>query len=96
MPDRLTLIALKGIPLVKPGDELIQLVANAITESGEQLMNGDIQTNGNQIIYKPPGMLSEEEQAEQAQENFWERVEEKFGKYFGYEARCEKKSVCRP
>ena len=41
-----------------------------------KLMNGDIQTNGNQIIYKPPGMLSEEEQAEQSQEQFWERVYE--------------------
>ena len=57
MPDRLTLIALKGIPLVKPGDELIQLVANAITESGEQLMNGDILVIAQKIISKSENCL---------------------------------------
>ena len=57
MPDRLTLTALKGIPLVKPGDDLIQLVANAIAESGEQLMNGDILVVAQKIISKSENRL---------------------------------------
>ena len=52
MSDRLTLIALAGIPLVKPGDNLTELISTALEQSGEQLFNDDILVVAQKIVSK--------------------------------------------
>ena len=57
MPDRLTLIALKGIPLVKPGDGLANLIGDALEQSDEQLADGDILVVAQKIVSKTENRL---------------------------------------
>lgn len=52
MPDRLTLTALDGIPLVRPGDDLPAILSAAVTENGETLQEGDILVIAQKIISK--------------------------------------------
>ena len=57
MPDRLTLIALEGIPLVKPGDDLANLIGDALEQSGERLADGDILVVAQKIVSKTENRL---------------------------------------
>ncbi|MEC8171992.1 MAG: coenzyme F420-0:L-glutamate ligase, partial [Pseudomonadota bacterium] len=57
MPDRLTLIALKGIPLVKPGDGLANLIGDALEQSDERLADGDILVVAQKIVSKTENRL---------------------------------------
>lgn len=57
MPDRLTLIALEGIPLVKPGNDLANLIGDALEQSGERLADGDILVVAQKIVSKTENRL---------------------------------------
>jgi coenzyme F420-0:L-glutamate ligase/coenzyme F420-1:gamma-L-glutamate ligase len=56
-PPRLTLAALRGIPKVKPGDDLASILIAALAESGETLENGDILVVAQKIISKAEGRI---------------------------------------
>jgi len=57
MPDRLNLTALDGIPLVKPGDDLADLIGDALAQSGEQLTDGDVLVVAQKIVSKAENRL---------------------------------------
>lgn len=57
MSDRLTLIALDGIPLVQPGDDLSSLIADALARLGETLVDGDILVVAQKIVSKSENRL---------------------------------------
>ena len=59
MSDRLTLIALDGIPLVQPGDDLSSLIADALTRLDETLVDGDILVVAQKIVSKSENRLVE-------------------------------------
>ena len=52
MEQTLTLYAVKGIPLVKPGDDLFEIINKAISKSSERLQNGDILGVAQKIVSK--------------------------------------------
>jgi coenzyme F420-0:L-glutamate ligase / coenzyme F420-1:gamma-L-glutamate ligase len=53
----LTLTAIEGLPMVKPGDELARLLVDALAAMGLQLRNGDILTICQKIVSKAEGRL---------------------------------------
>jgi len=57
MSDRLTLIALDGIPLIQPGDDLSSLIAEALARLGETLVDGDILVVAQKIVSKSENRL---------------------------------------
>lgn len=54
-PKSLALIALAGIPLVKPGDDLAALIAEALWRMREELRPGDILVVAQKIVSKAEG-----------------------------------------
>jgi len=52
LPARLTLTALAGVPLVRPGDDLAALVGAALEASGERLADGDVLVMAQKIVSK--------------------------------------------
>jgi coenzyme F420-0:L-glutamate ligase/coenzyme F420-1:gamma-L-glutamate ligase len=66
-----TALALDGVPLVKEGDNLAQLVLNALDTSGEALQDDDVLVIASKIVSKAEGclvQLSEIEPGERAQQ----------------------------
>lgn len=57
MPERLTLTALDGVPLVRPGDNLCDMISAAVERSGDALQDGDILVVAQKIISKAEGRL---------------------------------------
>jgi coenzyme F420-0:L-glutamate ligase / coenzyme F420-1:gamma-L-glutamate ligase len=53
----LTLTAIEGLPMIKQGDDLAQLIADALAAMGSQLRNGDILTVCQKIVSKTEGRL---------------------------------------
>lgn len=51
----LRLIALAGVPLVREGDELSEVILNAVAESGEKLAAGDVIVLAQKIVSKAQG-----------------------------------------
>lgn len=56
-PPRMTLAALSGIPMVKPGDDLAAMLVTALEHSGETLADGDILVIAQKIISKAEGRI---------------------------------------
>ena len=54
-PSRLQLVALPGIPLVKPGDDLAGLVLTAVAAAGERLATGDVLVLAQKVFSKAEG-----------------------------------------
>ena len=52
MSKHLNLIALPGIPLVRPGDDLIDLIFLGLSNANEQLVDGDILVIAQKIVSK--------------------------------------------
>ena len=52
MEQALTLYAVPGIPLVKPGDNLFEIISQAISESKESLLDSDIIVIAQKIVSK--------------------------------------------
>lgn len=53
----LTAVALPGIPLVQPGDNLVQLILDGMARAGYQLENGDTLVVTSKIVSKAEGRL---------------------------------------
>ena len=54
-PGRLQLIALPGLPMVGPGDDLADLVLQAVERGGERLRDGDVLVVAQKIVSKSEG-----------------------------------------
>ena len=55
---RLELIALPGLPLVRPGDDLVRLIGDAAERSGITLRDGDILVVAQKIVSKAEGRFA--------------------------------------
>jgi coenzyme F420-0:L-glutamate ligase/coenzyme F420-1:gamma-L-glutamate ligase len=55
MRARLELVPLEGFPLVEPGDDLAQLLANALAGNGLALQRGDVLVIAQKIVSKAEG-----------------------------------------
>ncbi|MBC7811408.1 MAG: coenzyme F420-0:L-glutamate ligase [Burkholderiales bacterium] len=55
----LTILALPGIPLVQPGDDLAQLILDALALAGEKLQTGDALVVTSKIVSKAEGRFFE-------------------------------------
>ncbi len=51
----ISFIAIPGIPLVEPGDDLAALIADAIRRAGLELVDGDILVIAQKIVSKAEG-----------------------------------------
>ena len=51
----LRLVALSGVPLVRPGDDLCRMVLGALGDSGETLQTGDVLVLAQKIVSKARG-----------------------------------------
>lgn len=56
-PSTLDIIALGGVPMVAPGDDLSQVIVDALAASGEQLRNGDVLVLAQKIVSKAEGRI---------------------------------------
>ncbi|MCS0504221.1 coenzyme F420-0:L-glutamate ligase [Ancylobacter mangrovi] len=56
-PARLELIALPGLPMVRPGDDLAALLAQALAGAGLELRAGDVLVLAQKIVSKAEGRL---------------------------------------
>ena len=54
-PTRMTVIALAGIPEIRPGDDLALAIADAVAANGETLADGDIVVVAQKIVSKAEG-----------------------------------------
>jgi coenzyme F420-0:L-glutamate ligase/coenzyme F420-1:gamma-L-glutamate ligase len=54
-PDRLTLRVVPGIPLIAPGDDLGNIIVDAMVKSGMQLIDGDIMVVAQKVVSKAQG-----------------------------------------
>ena len=57
MPDCLTLLALEGVPMVQPNDDLAAIVDDAIAAIGETLDDGDIIVVAQKVVSKAEGRI---------------------------------------
>jgi coenzyme F420-0:L-glutamate ligase/coenzyme F420-1:gamma-L-glutamate ligase len=53
----LVLTPLKGMPLIKSGDDLVELVASALSSNAIDLLDGDILVLGQKIVSKAEGRM---------------------------------------
>ena len=57
MPSEIRVVGLDGVPEVKPGDELAELIAGALTTSGMTLEHGDVLVVTHKVVAKSEGRL---------------------------------------
>ena len=57
MTNELSFIAIRGLPMVRDGDDLAALIADAIGADGQSLQDGDIVCVAQKIISKAEGCL---------------------------------------
>ena len=55
LPVSLTLTALSGIPLLRPGDDLVGLILQSLKQSIMNLENGDILVIAQKVVSKAEG-----------------------------------------
>jgi coenzyme F420-0:L-glutamate ligase/coenzyme F420-1:gamma-L-glutamate ligase len=53
----LEIIALKGLPLIRPGDDLVELIASALGRDGVALRSGDVLVVAQKIVSKAEGRM---------------------------------------
>jgi coenzyme F420-0:L-glutamate ligase/coenzyme F420-1:gamma-L-glutamate ligase len=56
-PESVTLTAVPGIPLVRPGDDLAALIESSLASCGIKLVKGDVIVVGQKIVSKAEGRL---------------------------------------
>ena len=56
-PEAVTLTALPGIPLVRPGDDLVPLIVSSLSLAGISLQDRDVIVVGQKIVSKAEGRL---------------------------------------
>ena len=49
---RMEMMALPGMPMVKPGDDLAVLIADGVARAGEKLRDGDVLVLAQKIVSK--------------------------------------------
>jgi len=54
---KLTVTALAGIPLISPGDDLVQIILGALDQMAEGLIDGDILVLAQKIVSKSEGRI---------------------------------------
>lgn len=59
MVTRLEIIPIEGIPEIRAGDDLAVILLDAITETGESLVDGDVVVVTHKVVSKAEGRLSE-------------------------------------
>lgn len=57
VPAPVTMLALPGIPMIQPGDNLADIILNALTSAGIQLQNGDALVISSKIVSKSEGRI---------------------------------------
>lgn len=57
MVSRINIFALDGVPLVKPGDDLVEIIKDALIVSNERLQDDDIVVIAQKIISKAEGRI---------------------------------------
>ena len=57
MVSRINIFALNGVPLVKPGDDLVEIIKDALIVSNERLQDDDIVVIAQKIISKAEGRI---------------------------------------
>ncbi len=58
-PRRLELVALPGMPLVRPGDDLADLILDALAGAGRTLENGDVVVLAQKVVSKAEGRTAD-------------------------------------
>jgi coenzyme F420-0:L-glutamate ligase / coenzyme F420-1:gamma-L-glutamate ligase len=53
----LELFAVPGLPMVRPGDDLVALIADGLTHAGRNLLNGDVLVVAQKVVSKSEGRL---------------------------------------
>ena len=56
-PARLLVTALGGIPLIHPGDDLVEIILEAVTRMDDQLADGDVLVLAQKIVSKSEGRI---------------------------------------
>jgi coenzyme F420-0:L-glutamate ligase/coenzyme F420-1:gamma-L-glutamate ligase len=56
-PARLSVTALGGIPLISPGDDLVNIILDALKRMGERLEDGDVLVLAQKIVSKSEGRI---------------------------------------
>jgi coenzyme F420-0:L-glutamate ligase/coenzyme F420-1:gamma-L-glutamate ligase len=77
-PARLEAIALPGMPLVRPGDDLVRLIEDALTRAGLTLSPGDVLVVAQKIVSKAEGRMIRLETVQPSEEAL--RLAERAGK----------------
>jgi len=57
MVNRINIFALDGVPLVKPGDDLVEIIRDALIFSNERLQDDDVVVIAQKIISKAEGRI---------------------------------------
>ena len=57
MVNRINIFALDGVPLVKPGDDLVEIIKDALIFSNERLQDDDVVVIAQKIISKAEGRM---------------------------------------
>ena len=57
MPSEIRVVGLDGVPEVKPGDDLAELIAGALATSGITLEAGDVLVVTHKVVAKSEGRL---------------------------------------
>jgi coenzyme F420-0:L-glutamate ligase/coenzyme F420-1:gamma-L-glutamate ligase len=57
MPSEIRVVGLDGIPEVQPGDDLVEMIANALHVSGVELADSDVLVVTHKIVSKAEGRL---------------------------------------
>ncbi|RLT42927.1 MAG: coenzyme F420-0:L-glutamate ligase [Chloroflexi bacterium] len=57
MNESMTLFSVPGLPMIRPGDDLAQLIAEKIESAGQQLHSGDILVIAQKVVSKAEGRL---------------------------------------
>ena len=78
MPERINFVALDGVPLIKPGDDLVEIIINALSLSGESLQDGDVLVLAQKIVSKAEDRIIDLNTVSPREEAF--RIASKIGK----------------
>jgi coenzyme F420-0:L-glutamate ligase/coenzyme F420-1:gamma-L-glutamate ligase len=57
VPDEIRVLPVRGLPEVRPGDDLGDLIARALTEHGPELADGDVVVVAQKVVSKAEGRL---------------------------------------
>ena len=53
--NKVSIIPLRNLPLIRRGDDLVNIILKCLSDSGEELLNGDILVLSQKIVSKAEG-----------------------------------------